>query len=364
MKKIEINIPGNEYNVYLGENSFSQLPHLIKKEMLTGSILLVIDSNVKKHYSDLINNTISSIAQKVKTITIAASEKNKSFETLQRIHSFLIKNNFGRDSVIVAIGGGIIGDITGFAASTYMRGVKYIQIPTTLLSSVDSSVGGKTGINFNSTKNIIGSFYQPEFVIIDTNFFTTLPDEERLCGLGEIIKYCFLTDKKFFRYVNNNVSNILNNNPNALNRVIKESIVFKGKVVEADEKESGIRKVLNLGHTFAHAFEVQQNHKLKHGQAVIVGITCALYLSLELGIINKKDFDKYINFLLSFSNLIRLEKVDIKLLSNIMLHDKKNRDNLIKFVLLKDIGEVIIDISASKELVNKSLSKTISHFSK
>lgn len=363
MQKIEINIPGKEYNVYLGENSFSQLPNLIKKGMLNGSILLVIDRNVKKYYSELISDTIQSIPQKVKTITITASEKNKSYETLQKIHSFLIKNNFGRDSVIIAIGGGIIGDITGFAASTYMRGVKYIQIPTTLLSAVDSSVGGKTGINFKNTKNIIGSFYQPELVIVDTNFFNSLPNEERLCGLGEIIKYCFLTDKTFFNYVSKNIDTILNNKPSALKRVIKESIVFKGKVVEADEKESGIRKVLNLGHTFAHAFEVQQKHKLKHGQAVIVGITCAIYLSYYLGTIVKKDFDKYLDFILLFSDLIKLNDVDKKLILDIMMLDKKNRDNEIKFVLLKDIGEILIDVSAPKNLVNKSLSKTITHFS-
>ena len=363
MQKIRINIPSKEYNVYLGEGTFSQLPNLIKKQNLNGNILFVLDSNVKKYYAELITSVIDSLPQKVRAIIINSSEKNKSYQTLQKIHSFLISNNYGRDSVIVAMGGGIVGDIAGFAASTYMRGIKYIQIPTTLLSSVDSSVGGKTGINFENTKNIIGSFYQPEFVIIDTKFFNTLPVEERLCGLGEIIKYCFLIDKRFFNYVKNNVENILNNNPPALKKVIIESIKFKGGVVEADEKESGVRKVLNFGHTFAHAFEVEQKHKLKHGQAVIVGSVCAAILSFKIGVITHKDLDKYLNFLLPFNNKIKLKNVNNAKLIEIMLLDKKSRNNTIKFVLIKNIGEILTDVSVSKSIINETLSETIAHFS-
>ena len=363
MQKIRINIPSKEYNVYLGEGTFSQLPHLIKKQNLNGNILFVLDSNVKKYYAELITSVIDSLPQKVRAIIINSSEKNKSYQTLQKIHSFLISNNYGRDSVIVAMGGGIVGDIAGFTASTYMRGIKYIQIPTTLLSSVDSSVGGKTGINFENTKNIIGSFYQPEFVIIDTKFFNTLPVEERLCGLGEIIKYCFLIDKRFFNYVKNNVENILNNNPPALKKVIIESIKFKGGVVEADEKESGVRKVLNFGHTFAHAFEVEQKHKLKHGQAVIVGSVCAAILSFKIGVITLKDLDKYLNFLLPFNNKIKLKNVNNAKLIEIMLLDKKSRNNTIKFVLIKNIGEILTDVSVSKSIINETLSETIAHFS-
>ncbi|MCW8849933.1 MAG: 3-dehydroquinate synthase [Melioribacteraceae bacterium] len=363
MQKIKIKIPSKEYDVYLGQNSFSQLPKIISKQNFTGNILFVIDSNVKKYYSEIIASVADSIPHKIKAIVIHSSEKNKSYETVQKIHSYLIKNNFGRDSVIVAMGGGIIGDIAGFAASTYMRGIKYIQIPTTLLASVDSSVGGKTGINFENTKNIIGSFYQPDFVLIDTKFFETLPQEERLCGLGEIIKYCFLIDKRFYNYVKKNVENILNNKSSVLMKVITESIKFKGGVVEADEKESGIRKVLNLGHTFAHAFEVEQKHKLKHGQAVIVGTTCAAILSHKIGVITQKDLDEYLNFLLLFKDKIKLKDVDKSLLFEIMILDKKSRNNEIKFVLIKNIGEILTDVSTSESDITSALSETIAYFS-
>lgn len=362
MKKIKINIPQKEYNVYLGNNIFPKLPNIISKEQINGNILLVIDSNVKKYYSDLILSTFIESSSTVKIITVTATEKKKSFETLQKIHNVLIKNNFGRDSVIIAIGGGIIGDIAGFAAATYMRGIKYIQVPTTLLASVDSSVGGKTGINFSDTKNVIGAFYQPKLVLIDTDFFNTLPEEEMLCGLGEVVKYCFLTNTNFFNYVKNNVENILQNNPKTIEKIITESIKFKGGVVEADEHESGIRKVLNLGHTFAHAYEVQQKHKLKHGQAVIVGTTNALYLSKYLDLIDEKKFQKYMSFMLMFSNRIKLTNIDKNVLHNLMLRDKKNRNNEIKFVLIKDVGEIVTDIPAQKKYISESITNTISHF--
>lgn len=362
MKKIRINIPQKEYNVYLGNSNFSKLPTILTKEKIGGNILLVIDSNVQKHYSDLISKTFKGKAPLVQSIVITATEKKKTFETLQKIHAKLIRNNFGRDSIIIAIGGGIIGDIAGFAASTYMRGIKYIQVPTTLLASVDSSVGGKTGINFSDTKNIIGAFYQPKLVLIDTAFFNTLPSEEMLCGLGEVIKYCFLTNTTFFNFVKNNIESILQNDEKTITKIITEAIKFKGGVVEADEHESGIRKVLNLGHTFAHAYEVQQKHKLKHGQAVIVGTTNALYLSKDIELISDKDFNKYMSLMLLFSDRIKLNKIDKNVLHKLMLRDKKNRNNEIKFVLIKSVGEIITDIPAEKKSVTASINKTVALF--
>jgi len=182
LKKIKLKIPSKEYTVFLGEGNFLDLPNIMNKEKVYGDLLLIIDSNVHRYYSTIIEQTFSDTQTIVKKIIIHSSEKNKSYVTLQKIHSVLVKNNYETILVLVAIGGGIIGDIAGFAASTYMRGIKYVQVPTTLLASVDSSVGGKTGINFENTKNIIGSFYQPELVLIDTRFFGTLPNEEQLCG--------------------------------------------------------------------------------------------------------------------------------------------------------------------------------------
>lgn len=362
MKKIQINIPQNNYNVYIGSNIFKQLPYLLSKEQHYGNYLLVVDRNVNRYYATFINNIFKTSKNKITKVIIQSTEKNKTFSAVQSIHTALINKNYGRDSVIIAIGGGIIGDVAGFAASTYMRGIKYIQVPTTLLASVDSSVGGKTGVNFGKTKNVIGSFYQPKLVLIDTNFFNTLPKQEILCGIGEIIKYAFLTDEKFFRFVNKNVDNLLSNESKSIVRVITESVAFKGNVVAADEKETGIRKILNLGHTFAHAFEVQQDHKLKHGQAVIVGITCALYLSKELNLVEENDFDKYLKLLLHFSNMVNLSKVDKSKIYRIMQRDKKNRNNKIKLVLFKKVGTIVTDTEVERKLIYKSITNAINHF--
>ncbi len=362
MKKIKINIPNNGYTVYLGNNTFSQLPNILEKENFLDNYLLVIDKNVSELYKKQITGLFSKSKKNIVKVIINSSEKNKSYGSVQLIHSALIDNNFGRDSIIIAIGGGIIGDIAGFAASTFMRGIKYVQIPTTLLASVDSSVGGKTGINFNDTKNIIGSFYQPQFVLIDPEFFNTLPEEEKLCGLGEIIKYSFLINEKYYSLVKNNYRKILNCESAIVSKVISESIKFKGDVVTRDEKEVGVRKILNLGHTFAHALEVQQEHKLKHGQAVIVGITCALYLSKELNLVSDVEFKEYIEFLNEFSPHIKLRKVDTDMVLNIMQRDKKNRNNEIKLVLLSSVGVIVTDLAANRNLIKQSLSQGISHF--
>jgi 3-dehydroquinate synthase len=248
-----------------------------------------------------------------------------------------------------------VGDVAGFISATYMRGVQCVQVPTTLLAAVDSSVGGKTGINFHDTKNIIGAFYQPKLVLIDTRFLSTLSDEEILCGVGEIVKYAFITDDDMFNYVDNNLSKILNLDADTLNYVIHESIRFKGDVVQTDEKESGLRKILNLGHTFAHAFEVQQKHRIKHGQAVIVGIACALYLSNAIGIMNDEEFEKSINLIKSFADNIKLDKFDIADFEAIMIRDKKNKEGKIKFVLLKSVGELLVDVESDWKNVEAAI---------
>ena len=362
MKKIRIQIPGNNYNVHLGNGLIRSTLKLLNKENITGNIFVVLDGNIKKYYPTLLSDNLDNKQHKIKSITLHASEKNKSYESVQKIHSSLIRNKFGRDSLIFAIGGGIIGDITGFAASTYMRGIQYIQVPTTLLAAVDSSVGGKTGINFGARKNIIGSFYQPSMVLVDPKFFNTLSQQEMLCGIGEIIKYSFLTDKKYFNYVKRNIVNILNNEIKVVERIVAESIKFKGNVVEADEKETGIRKVLNLGHTFAHAYEVQQKHRIKHGQAVIVGITSALFLSFKLDLISQSKLNSYLDLIALFKGKIKLSKVDIESVMKIMESDKKNRENQIRFVLLKGIGQIVTDIPADKRLVKESISESIAYF--
>ncbi len=304
MQIIKINIPQNEYNVLLGSGIFKKLLKEINQIELVKNIFVVVDSNVQKFYPNEIDKLIASHNGKINLLVIEVNEKLKSFSTMQKIYKAIIEKDYSRDTLLIAIGGGIIGDICGFVSATFSRGIQYVQVPTTLLSTVDSSVGGKTGINFGKTKNIIGSFYQPNLVLIDVNFLKTLEEDELLSGIGEVVKYAYLTDMDFHQYVKKNINKIFNKNSKVISNIISESVRFKGDVVVSDEKESGNRKILNLGHTFAHAFEVETKFKLKHGQAVIVGIASALFLSFKLGLINNSKLEEMLELINVFKNKI------------------------------------------------------------
>ena len=362
MKNIKIDLPENPYTVKTGYNIFENLPSEIKKLKLYKNIFIVVDSNVQKIYSNLIKDTFENSFEKVFIEKVKVSEKLKNFETVNRLYSKLILKNFGRDTLLVAIGGGIIGDIAGFAAATYMRGIPFVQVPTTLLAGVDSSVGGKTGINFGSVKNVVGSFNQPRLVLLDTKFFETLPEEEKICGFGEVVKYAFLTDKKFFDFLGKNFNKILELDKSAVQKILKTSIEYKASVVIEDEKESGIRKLLNLGHTFAHAIEVEQKHKIKHGQAVVVGIACALYLSGKLELIDDKLLEEFLSLIIKFRDYIVIEDFNKAELYKLMIRDKKNKNSQIKFVLPVTLGNILLDVSASKEDVFYALDNGLNLF--
>ncbi|MCX7876689.1 MAG: 3-dehydroquinate synthase [Melioribacteraceae bacterium] len=358
MKKIKVNTSSKPYEIFIGRNIFTNVIDLINKKNLYENLFIIVDKNVFIHHKNLIENTFDNFKRKYFYI-FTSTEKNKNLEEVKNIFNLLIKKSYGRDTTIVAIGGGILGDLAAFVASSFGRGTKFIQIPTTLLSMVDSSVGGKTGINFGDTKNLIGTFFQPDFVLIDTLFLSTLPNDELLCGLGEVAKYYFLTGDNFYK---STLNKVLNNNINDIEKLIAKSISFKTNVVENDEREIGLRKILNLGHTFGHAIEIDQNHKIKHGQAVIIGITCSLYLSFYLELINHKDLNSLLKLPLLFQNLISINNANIESIYKIMLRDKKNRNGKIKFVLVKEPGHIFIDVEAEKILIVKSLEKGLSLF--
>jgi 3-dehydroquinate synthase len=359
VKKIKVSLKENPYNIIIGGGSFFKLNEEIARLKKYKDVLAVIDENVMKHYGAEIKRVLKTSGQRVEIYTLKSGEKAKSFTELNKIYAFLLEKKFGRDSLIIAIGGGVTGDLAGYAASTFMRGVDYIQIPTTLLSAVDSSVGGKTGINFNNTKNIIGSFYQPKLVIVDPVFLKTLPKEEITCGIGEIIKYGFLADSAFFNYLKKNINKIYQLDYKIITSVIHKSLVIKSQVVIQDEKESSVRKILNLGHTFAHAYESGLKFKIKHGEAVIAGVTAALHLSNKMGFITEEKLAG----LLSLPSIIpingKLKGLNKENLISFMQSDKKNTEGKIKFVLIRDAGELIINVEAAKKDVIYALEKTV-----
>ena len=357
MKKINVKSKCFTYPVFIGSHILQSLPELFEKYKLNKNVFIVIDENVERIYGREIRKLVSRWTNRSTIFILRASERSKSLTTLKKIYTALADDEFGRDTLLLSVGGGITGDVAGYCAATYMRGIQLIHVPTTLLASVDSSIGGKTGVNFYNRKNLIGSFYQPQFVFIDTDFLQTLPAAELKSGAGEIIKYAFLSNKDFYNSLVQNFNKLLLLNSRVLSKVISESVIIKAGVVSQDEKETGLRKILNFGHTFAHAFESHSGYKIKHGEAVVGGIIAALFLSHKLKFFSDEKLESYLKFLSVYKLPSAIKKVNNNIILEIMRLDKKRRGDRIKFVLLKDIGILVIDAEIEKKEIFYALDK-------
>ena len=350
MKKIKLVIRTNSknYPIIIGSNILKNISSIMRLNNINfNKCLIVADKKVPKKNLLILKNKIPC---KTKLIHLFyPSEKNKNQVSVNKILDKLFKNNFNRDDCLISLGGGVTGDVTGFAASIFKRGLKFINIPTTLLAQADSSIGGKTGINNKYGKNLIGAFFQPDLVVSDINLLKSLPRREILCGYGEIFKHSLIAKKKTFNFLNKNKFKILNLQSPYIEKAIADSCKIKRKIVQIDEKEKNIRKVLNLGHTFAHAYEAALGYskKLNHGEAVILGIKSAARFSLENKFLIKKNYDQIASHI-SSSNLPNnlrkfISKKNIDSILNFMKSDKKNNSNNINLILLKNIGYPIIN---------------------
>jgi len=283
-------------------------------------------------------------------------EVSKSLEEVNHVYTWLLENHFERRSTIIALGGGVVGDMSGFIAATFLRGINLIQVPTTLLAQVDSSIGGKVGINHALGKNLIGAFYQPRMVLADVDFFKTLPREEFICGMGEVIKYGILGSKPLFEILENHLPEILQKDKDLLSRIVFDCAQIKAKIVEEDERELGIRAHLNLGHTFGHALETfYKSETLKHGQAVLLGMRCAIWASLQLKVLEEESARRMDRLIRQVG--VRLpgqKKMDPPSLIAIMKRDKKVKDGRINLVLPAGIGQVTIRPVSDEALLQAS----------
>jgi len=348
--KVLVNANGHKYPIIIGKGVATKLSKILDDNGVKfEKCLLVIDSKISKTF---IKKIISSFSQKkVNYHFFNASEVNKNQSSVNKILTILLKKNFHRNDCLISIGGGITGDTSGFAASIFKRGIKFINIPTTLLAQVDSSIGGKTGINSIHGKNLIGSFYQPSLVLSDINFLKTLPKRELICGYGEILKHALISDKKFFLYLDKNGQRILNLQTPFIQKAIHKSCLIKKRVIELDEKENNLRKILNFGHTFAHAYEatLKYSKKLNHGEAVILGINSANKFSLKNNLLSIKEFKLIQNHLIKFNLPIKLKKhftkKNLNEIIKFMEKDKKNNSKKINLVLLRKIGQPVFNIN-------------------
>ncbi|MBA1339486.1 MAG: 3-dehydroquinate synthase/shikimate kinase / 3-dehydroquinate synthase [Pelagibacterales bacterium] len=345
IKEIKVKNINSKYSIFIGENILDILPKKIKTICPnTRKIGIVIDRNIPKKFKLQLAKLLKKY--EIFFFEYSVNEKLKSFTNTNNLIEKCIFNNFNRSDLLIAVGGGIIGDFCGFVASILKRGIHFINLPSTLLAQVDSSIGGKTGVNSNSGKNLIGSFYQPKLVISDLAFLKSLPRREIICGYAEILKHSLILKNNFFMWLKINTKKILDNkDPKLMREAIAKSCGVKLFYVNKDVKEKNLRMILNFGHTFAHAIEAQNKYskKINHGEAVLMGMMMATKLSFQKKICSKKTLDEvqsiYRNNNLNhnLNNFFKSNKHNA--IINFMLHDKKNNDKNINLILLKSIGE-------------------------
>lgn len=355
MKILSVDTGKTVYPIYIDKN-YDSLIDSFEKAGLTGRrVCIITDTNVAPLYIEKITSIMEGHFNKVCYYSFKAGENSKNLETIMDFYKFFIDNHLDRKSVLVALGGGVVGDMCGFAAATYMRGIPFVQMPTTLLSQVDSSVGGKTGVDFMGNKNMVGAFYQPEFVYINTDTLNTLPYREVAAGLAEAIKYGYIIDRDFLKYFDDNKEKIKSLDSQAINDVIYFSCKAKADVVSQDEKEMGLRAILNFGHTFGHAVETLSDFTMLHGECVAVGMLSGLYFSAKRGMIDKAEIEKCEGLLRFFELPLRVNDYSVKEVHKQMFNDKKTHNGVINIVALKEIGKAYVDKSASSDEIESAL---------
>jgi 3-dehydroquinate synthase len=352
METLKVDLGNRSYDIMISSNWLDDLGKTVKPLIPDEKVLLITDEKVGSLYADKALASLQNADINAEVLTLPEGEENKNIKTVEKIYNFLAEYNYTRKSSLVALGGGVIGDITGFAAATYMRGINYIQVPTSLLAMVDSSVGGKTGVNHPLGKNLIGAFYQPQIVFIDTSLLETLAPEEFQAGLGEVIKYGVIRDLDFFEFLEDEISNLLNGNSKYIDQIVKGCCEIKADVVSEDEKESGVRAILNFGHTVGHALEAITNYsKYRHGEAVSIGMIAAARIAMEMDMISDMQVQRLWQVITKAHLPYQIGDIDPADIEEKMKKDKKVILGKVRFVLPTGIGEVIIRNDIPEKLV-------------
>ncbi|MFH0714771.1 MAG: 3-dehydroquinate synthase [Candidatus Diapherotrites archaeon] len=345
MKTVKVNLKkkiDHSYNIFIGRKIFNFLCKFLEKNVKATKYAIICDSNVKKIIVKKFLEVMKRNGLKASIISFPAGEENKSLKTYSLLQENCLENGIDRKSAIVALGGGISGDLAGFVAATFMRGIQFIQVPTTLTAMVDSSIGGKTAVNLEKEKNTVGAFYQPKAVFIDVSLLKSLPKKEMRNGLAEAIKHAIIADEKYFSFIEKNLKKIFSKNENILTKLVYESCLIKAKIVEKDEKEKNLRQILNYGHTIGHAIEsISKYSGISHGEAIAAGMNFEGEIAEILGYFAKKDLERQRKILIKTGFSIHLPKpTNRKKLVQLMRLDKKNIARNIFMTLPKTIGKM------------------------
>lgn len=340
-KKLNVKYKGNPcYNIRIA-SSFSSLEESLREDLpnLQRRVCIVTDSHVAALYLDEIASICGDLFTEVISFVFPAGEASKNMDTVQSLYLPLIEKHFDRNDLLIALGGGVVGDLTGFAAATYLRGIDFLQIPTTLLAQVDSSIGGKTGVDFQQYKNMVGAFHMPRMVYMNTATLNTLPAEQFSSGMAEIIKHGLIRDEAYYRWISDHREGICGLDPELLEEMIYRSCQIKGSVVEEDPKEKGVRAHLNFGHTVGHAVEKLSDFRLSHGYSVALGMKAAAYLSKKLGYLSGEDISEMLSVFASFGLPVSLPlEEDSREILQATKSDKKMAGKQIKFIILTAVG--------------------------
>lgn len=356
MKTLVVGLGDRAYPLHIGQNLLGRAD-LFSSVVRGSQVMLVTNETIASLYLPALQRTLQSAGiPQVDHVVLPDGESFKTLSMVERIVDALLEKQHNRRTTLVALGGGVIGDMTGFAAACYQRGVSFIQVPTTLLAQVDSSVGGKTGVNHPRGKNMIGAFHQPLSVVIDVDTLSTLPEREFRAGLAEVIKYGLIRDSAFFGWLETNIAALMARNKDCLVEAIARSCANKAAIVEADEREEGVRATLNLGHTFGHAIETGAGYGVwLHGEAVAAGIIMAMDLSVRLGFLADSQRMRAVQLIGSAGLPLRPPPMDPERFIDYMRVDKKNVNGRIRLVLLRDIGDSIVTDEFSHDLLRETL---------
>lgn len=357
-KLITVNLNKKPCYDVLIEKTFRALSGKINELNIEGKkCLIVTDSNVGPIYSEKVSKAVSENFDTVLCHEITAGEQSKNMNTVLDIMKVLTENKFGRKDILIALGGGVIGDITGFAASIYMRGIDFIQIPTSLLAMVDSSIGGKTGVDFDGIKNIVGAFKMPRLVYVNISVLKTLSGRQYFAGLAEVMKYGLLCDANFYTWLIDNMYEVHDQDLPTMETMIETCISHKQRIVEKDPFENGDRALLNLGHTIGHAIEAYKNFELLHGECVALGCVCAAYISWKKEKLTSDEYYEIRDMFVPFHLPITVENIDPAKIIDIVKNDKKSINGSIKFILLKKVGKAYIDMTVTDEEMLASINE-------
>jgi 3-dehydroquinate synthase len=357
-KKVRCHLEQNGYDIVIGSGILQNIGKIIAKHVRSDTVMVVSSQKIGAVYLPLISGSLKRQGIKIVRHFVPDGERAKSEKELFSLLQALVVNRFERRSMVIALGGGVIGDLAGFAASIFMRGVDFVNVPTTLLAQVDSAIGGKTGINLAEGKNLVGTFYQPKAVISDIAALSTLPENELVNGIAEVIKYGMLFDHLFFEYIERNIDAIFDLDLEVIEKIVTKCSQYKARVVERDEKEAGLRVVLNLGHTFGHAFETLGSYKkISHGMAVALGMQAAGRLAHKLEMFDDESLDRLIRLCEKARLPISLKpfKFDESQILDVMATDKKVADKRIRLIVPVEIGSVVIRDDVKPAVIKEAL---------